>query len=290
VTDVLEQDLRAALAERAACMPDASDAIGRLRHVDYRSRHAPSRRRRRPAWLPLWPALGGATAALGAGIATAIVLLSSGAAPALAGWTPVPTTPTPAALAKVTKACRWASGPLLRRAMTGKLVLVDQRGRFIAELYTAGIYAGVCISGGRRDDTGGGGDTVVLHFYAAPGPDQLGMPDNGGGGTLGFDSSNPHQYGLVRHAFGLAGKNVRAVSFRFAGGSVVKATVEHGWYFAWWPNMNYPTSVRVRTTSGTIRSPMMPTGGQGRGCRFGARRCVWSGFRPHAAPPVTALP
>jgi hypothetical protein len=273
MTDTLEQELRAALAERAATMP--SETGERLRQLDFRGAAA-----KPPLRVPAWPALGGAVA-LGAAIAVVIVLLSSGAAPALAGWTPVPTTPAPAALAAVTKACRAVSGPLLRRAMTGKLVLTDQRGRFIAELYTAGIDSGVCISGGRRNDTSGGGDALLLGFYAAPGPDQLGMPDNGGGGTPGFGA-----YSLVRHAFGLAGRNVRAVSFRFAGGSVVHATVEHGWYFAWWPNMNYPISVRVRTTSGTIRSPMMPSGGQGRGCRFGARGCVWAGLRRHPLLPV----
>jgi hypothetical protein len=279
MTDALEQELRAALAERAAAMPPGTGE--RLRQLDFRAAAAKPRLR-----VPAWPALGGAVAALGAAIAVTIVLLSSGAAPALAGWTPVPTTPAPAALAAVTKACRWISGPLLRKAMTGKLVLTDQRGRFIAEIYRAGIDVGDCISDGRRDGTTGGGDSVLLGFYAAPGPDQLGMPDNGGGGTLGFGSSNPNAFTVVRHAYGLAGRNVRAVSFRFAGGSVVQATVERGWYFAWWPNMNYPLSVRVRTTSGTITSPMMPSAGQGRGCRFGARGCVWAGLRRHPLLPV----
>src|ERR1700721_379044 len=155
MTDTLEQELRAALAERAATMP--SETGERLRQLEFRGAAA-----KPPLRVPAWPALGGAVAALGAAIAVVIVLLSSGAAPALAGWTPVPTTPAPAALAAVTKACRAVSGPLLRRAMTGKLVLTEQRGRFIAELSTAGAASGVCISGGRRNDTSGAGDALLL--------------------------------------------------------------------------------------------------------------------------------
>jgi hypothetical protein len=298
MTDALEQELRGALAERAAGMPEATDALARLSQTDFRSRDFRARAAGLGSWLParltarlpLWPALGGAVAALGGVIAAAVVLLSSGAAPAYAGWTPVPTTPTSSALAAATRSCNWmfnARGPAV---LKGKPVLTDARGRYTAQIYVTKTDVRFCVSDGRRGGTGGGSAPGLLWFYAPPGPDQLGLSDNGGGGARGFGTRNPNVYGVVRHAFGLAGRNVRAVSFSFAGGSVVRATVQHGWYFAWWPNMNYPTSVTVTTTSGTIRSPMEPTGGQGPGCRFGARGCVWAGIRKHPLPPTRKSP
>jgi hypothetical protein len=217
------------------------------------------------------------------------MLLSSGATPAYAGWTPDPTTPTPAALTAATRACDWQINGNRPPVLNGKPVLTDARGRYTAQLYVTKNDVRFCISPGHHTGTESGSSPGLLWFYAAPGPDQLGLSDNGGGSARGFGTSNPNEDDFVRHAFGLAGRNVRAVSFRFAGGSVVRATVEHGWYFAWWPNMNYPASVAVTTTSGTIRSPMEPTGGQGRGCRFGGRGCVWAGVRRHPDPPRVKL-
>ena len=290
MTDALEQELRAALAERAAAM-HADDASERLQRIDY---DGGSRWRHRiPSRLPPWPALGAAAAALVAGIFTFIVLLSSGTTAAYAGWSAVPTTPSAPALAAAKASCKRVGGPLFTRAVAGRLVLTDERGRYIAELFTSGIDVGICIT----NDTGGGGsvggDALVLGFYAAPGPDQLGISGGGGGSAPGFaDAGSPtdsvgagSNAGREIHRYGRAGNDIAAVTFVFSDGSKVDATVENGWYFAWWPNLNQPASVRATTRSGQTLSSPMPSAS----CRPGTGACsLFAGFQAHPALPLGA--
>ena len=85
----------------------------------------------------------------------------------------------------------------------------------------------------------------------------------------------------------------RALSF--ANGRSVTATVQNGWYFAWWPWTSYPDSVQVSTSAGTSTSPMTTTG---RGiverkaspaCRAGTTGCVFTTTRAAAAPTSTVF-
>ena len=65
--------------------------------------------------------------------------------------------------------------------------------------------------------------------------------------------------GFEVHAFGRAGSDVSAVTFAFADGETVQATIQNGWYFAWWPYGgpgDEPTSARVATSSGVTTSPL----------------------------------
>jgi hypothetical protein len=62
--------------------------------------------------------------------------------------------------------------------------------------------------------------------------------------------------GYGPYAVGQAGSAITAVSFTFANGQTVSATVERGWYFAWWPWTTRPTSVSVTTSLGTQSSPV----------------------------------
>ncbi len=236
---------------------------------------------RLPPWLPLWPAVGGISAALAAGVVAAVVLLSSSAPAAYAGWTPVPTTPSPAALASATAACNWERRGLSGPVMHGRPVLSDARGRYTAALYVFGDRVFECISDGIRDHTGSGMNNMTLRFYAAPRPDQLGLPAGGGGSAPGFSPADQET-----HLEGRAGSDIATVTFTFADRTTVHATVQNGWYFAWWPRNDYPTSVHIRTTAGaTITSPMPASK-----CRAHAKSCVFAGFRrlrPKRAPPTT---
>jgi hypothetical protein len=266
MSDALDLELRSALAERAQSLP-AAEAVERLQQVDYRPR-------RRPRRLRLWSAVGAASVSLLAGITTVVVLLSSDTTPALAGWTPVPSTPSASALAAATALCRAQGGPLFEKAVTGRLVLADQRGHYVSEVYASRIDTGVCIAAD-FGQTSEEGDATVLGFDAAPGPDQLGLPAGGGGTAPGFEGG-----AVELHLYGLAGKDITKVEFLFAGGSSVEATVENGWYFAWWPSQNEPRSVSVTTRSGsTIRSAMV-----GPDCRPDTKACsLFAGFRQHPA-------
>lgn len=262
MTDTLEEELRALLAERAANMP--AGATERLAQLDYQPRAG-----RLPRWPKrVWSLAGAGGAAMAGAIVAALLLLSSGGSSlvplAYAGWSAVPTTPSPGELAKATASCRRLAGPLLRTAMTGRVVLTDKRGSYVAALYTHGRKSGVCIS---KSGAAVSGDGSAGILQSAPGPDQLSSPMAAGGGAPGFAGG-----AVEDHAYGRIGRELSAVTFIFAGNRTVEATVEHGWYFAWWPNHNWPVSLEVTTSSGIVTSPM------GRQCSLHPRHCVFSRF------------
>src|ERR1700733_12353877 len=94
MSDLLEQNIRESLSTRAAQIDPA--AIARLRAIDYHPR-----RRRVPA-LPALGALGVSATAVAAIVA---VTLGSSAAPAFAGWSPMPTAPAAGHLAAAEQQC-----------------------------------------------------------------------------------------------------------------------------------------------------------------------------------------
>ena len=94
MSDSIEQELRAAFASKVVTV---SPAVGqRLRTADYR----PRRRR-----LPAFAGFGALGASLAAAAAVVVVLLSSGTPAAFAGWTAVPTAPSPVAIKVARTAC-----------------------------------------------------------------------------------------------------------------------------------------------------------------------------------------
>ena len=52
-------------------------------------------------------------------------------------------------------------------------------------------------------------------------------------------------------ADGRTGAGVTAVTFDLSDGTSVRATVESGWYMAWWPGAATATKAEVTTSSGT---------------------------------------
>jgi hypothetical protein len=224
------------------------------------------------------------------------------APPSAGGFSPAPIAPTPAAIRAAAAACGRLGAPL-----TGRRVLAAARGRYTALIFVSGKRVRVCISDGHPDHSLVSFDALILRFYLAPGPRQLGLPGSDGGSAPGFAafaSANqplPPQFqrlvqhihnpalrakreaalrrtiaaGQERHVYGLAGKDISTVTFIFATGARVNAIIQHGWYFAWWPSSDYPTSVRVTTTSGArLTSPMT-----GPGCNPGTSECVFAGTR-----------
>ena len=163
-------------------------------------------------------------------------------------------------------------------------MLAAARGRYTALLFVSSKDVRVCISDGHSGD----GSTEVgfdalSRFYS--GPDQLGLLGGGGGSAPGFPASaNTHHAALgrtagagqERHMDGLAGKDISAVTFIFGNGVGVDATIQHGWYFAWWPSSDLPTSVRVTTKTGTVITSRMPWAG---GCKPGTTGCVFAATR-----------
>ncbi len=268
MNDTVEQNLRAALSDLAASR--STDADARLQAIDYRPR---SHRHLH------WPVAGATATLVAAAAATTAVLLSSAAPEAFAGWTAVPTKPTAAALKTATALCN-ALNPTGGR-LTGKPVLTEARDRYTAAIYVTpatGSYQ-ACISDGAWGDGGTGvmGGQGPLRVKAAPGPDQLGIPDqsalNGAGfpGTgAGYRGQLPAWWsaltgrkraesrGTEQNLAGLAGHNVRSVTLVFDRGVTVNATVENGWYFAWWPGAALPDTIKVTNNAGTTSNSPMP--------------------------------
>jgi hypothetical protein len=243
MSDLLEQDLRDALADRAARITPETSA--RLRAVDYRPR---SRSLRHPAL----GALGLTTA--GGAAAAAVILLGSGAPAAFAGWSPKPTAPRPGQIAAAAQGCG---------THDGTPVLTDTRGPYTASIYANGSTCvqgnGITISSS-QDGTGTSSiaaGTIVL---------------NGAGQS----DSDGHALTMVD---GQAGAGVKAVMIARSDGTSVQATVRNGWYLAWWPGSEHAITATVTSTGGT-HTQAFPTigGGQGRPCPAGANCTSGYGF------------
>jgi hypothetical protein len=161
------------------------------------------------------------------------------------------------------------------RRITGQAVLTETRGQYTATVYhPSGSQVFVCIT-----KAGAGAGTQMSNFgprgIPKPAPDQI--TDLGGGGSAapGFSGGHPNQLppqyrdqssaikqrfrrllakGVESDEVGMAGSNVSAITLDFTGGVTVDATVHNGWYFAWWPTLDHPTSVQIATTSGQTKT------------------------------------
>lgn len=251
MSDLLEADLREALADRAARItPEAS---ARLRAVDYHPR-SPRLASRRAV---------GALGALGlsgaAAVAGAVVLLGSSAAPAFAGWTSSPTAPLRGQLAAAQQHCGTGSGTP---------VLTDTRGPYTASIYADGS---TCVDGNGIEISSGAGGNATSSIPA--GTVQL----NGAGES----DSDGHALTMVD---GPIGAGVTGVTVTRSNGSSVQATVKNGWYLAWWPGSERPVTAQVSSTSGT-RTQSFPTAPKrpAPACPSGARCANGYGFATGSA-------
>jgi len=202
------------------------------------------------------------------GTAVALVVLCAGAGAAY-GSRAGGSTPTRSALAAAVGACNWEYNHDKPRVITGAPILAVARGPYVGLIYVKGKKVYDCVSDGNPDETGAGSSDGIAVLYAVPSPDQLGLPVTSGGSAPGFPGCASNQQCVVQHNIGRAGRKVVALAFVFAHDITVAATVQNGWYFAWWPNSNEPRSVRVTTSSGTVTSRM--------DCDVGSKGCVWAG-------------
>lgn len=234
MNDLLEHDLRQALLDRAARI--TPEATARLRAVDY---HPRAHR------LPSRPVLGavGLSAAAAAGAAA---LLGSSAAPAFAGWSASPTAPLPGQLAAAQQRCGRGQGVP---------VLTDIRGPYTSSIYANGS---TCLEGN--------GITISASANAGRSAIPAGQIALNGAGQAQADG---HALTMVD---GRIGARVRSVTITRSNGSSVRATVEHGWYLAWWPGTAGALTAIVTTSTGTSTqsfprgpnqlSPSCPRGAQ----------------------------
>jgi hypothetical protein len=297
MSELLEQGIRDIYMEDAASC-DTTDAVQRLRAVDYRRRT--ERHRKRLA------AVGASGAGLTAGIIATVILLLSSGAPAYAGWSPQPMTASAPAVAASAAACRRTDsmGSAVwygEDVFTGQPVLTESRGIYTAAIYVTDGNVYACLTGTEREAFSSA-YSITGQLYGTvagdPGPDRLGVPYPVQ--QYMFQGRHPGQLplsqlsldrrrnvrnrdrggGYGRSILGQAGTGVTAVTFSFDGGNTVSATVENGWYFAWWPWLAEPSSVELTTGSQTVTSPIVggrpPFAGQPTpGCQPGAPGCVF---------------
>jgi hypothetical protein len=221
MTTHLEDELRATLHRQAARVP--SDAVARITAHPY---HPRTRRLRRPA------AFGVTGAALAGGAGAAIALLG-GAAPAFAGWTPQPTTPSAGQLATANSNCaaRLSSQNL-------PLKLSDVRGPFTFEIYASDQASAACITGPSFTSASSMASSEPINVPA----DHLDLS------ALHATNGQGDSYSI---ADGRAGADVTGATLELSDGSHVTATVENGWFVAWWPSTAAVSSAQLTTSTGT---------------------------------------
>ncbi|CAN5834969.1 hypothetical protein BH20CHL8_BH20CHL8_04790 [soil metagenome] len=177
---------------------------------------------------------------------------------ALASWTAAPTTSDPAALHPATEAaCReqartlidvgrragWPEDPALEEMRRVPLVAFDQRGTASAALFADEDDVWVC---------------VIIPVTGQPPYVEL------GGGT-GFIAED---LGLIEVSLATAGWNsdyggrweiagrvdpqVRQATIVTADGQGVIATIDDGWFLAWWPSESSPVRIDLHAAGGEL--------------------------------------
>ncbi len=66
--------------------------------------------------------------------------------------------------------------------------------------------------------------------------------------SISHTSRNGHPYTLIE---GQVGAKVKAAALKLSDGHTVQATVEHGWFVAWWPGGSNVRSITITTPAGT---------------------------------------
>lgn len=263
MSDLIERELREAFASRVDAV--APRIVDRLSSTDFHPR------RTRARLLTKLGACGSVIAAA----ATAVTLGLTGGTPvAFAGWT---ATPSPASAAAV-EAARSACG----HAAASDVLASEARGPYTAIVFLKRDRPWQCVVKGS--------EAVVdlstpypLRAYSKVPADKVMVPLLSRR-TFGKTLRRLNRFattwsasrllavmtgpGSVSVALGIAGENVTAVTLTLKDGKQVHATVQHGWYVAWWPGAPMPggaetTSIAVTTSSRTHSSRLPAAAGNG---------------------------
>lgn len=243
----LEQELRRALATRAAELPP--DASAKLLARDYRPR-ATARR------TPL--ALATITVAAGAVLAILLAGLGTGPPRAFAGWSPTPTRAASGQLQRAVAVCSSqlaitashqrgrGAGSIPFPATGWHVILLDTRGPYttVVSEVDRGRAASTCFVDRRGQASGG---TAVGVRPPAPVPaGQVAYASSG-------STTTPPDEGSRQFSFvvGRTGAGVTGVTLRLNDGTRVTASRANGWFLAWWPGSHGLSATEVTTASGT---------------------------------------
>ncbi|HTX46765.1 MAG TPA: hypothetical protein VMD48_10815 [Solirubrobacteraceae bacterium] len=215
-----ETRLREALHERAHEVPDT--AIARVAAHEYHPRMRP-----RP---PI--AIGAAGIAGTAGAVAAIISLTAGASTAFAGWK---AKPTPASARQIAAASADCSAHLPVAGIP--LVLTDSRGPFTFQIYADSNASTICTTGPSFQSVSTNRSSQSL----TPASDGI---------TATISQSTNENGQAYSFAEGRVGSAVSGVALVRSDGGTVTATVQNGWYVAWWPGAATVGTAQITTPSG----------------------------------------
>jgi hypothetical protein len=249
----VERELRLALAARAAELP--SDASSRVLVVRYRPRSGLER----PAL-----AVGGAAAVAGAVVAVSLVGLSTDTPRAFAGWSATPSAQGGHQAREAEAACRsrlptsarikraqeTASGPHKPwpipsfTAGSWRTTVIDTRGPYTMILFVAAHGAAElsCFSARHQPAVSLGGG-FATH---SPPPVRAGhLSIVSSGSTTTPPNEGSQHFSLL---VGRTGPDVTGVTLRLRDGTRVRASLDNGWFTAWWPGTQRGTATEVTTS------------------------------------------
>jgi hypothetical protein len=245
MTDVIELLSRENPVDEDALRPSLDDLWPRLERTPVPARAPIAPLRRTPIRRRTGAFIGTATVA-GATVVAVLVLGTTGGgpAPALAGWSARPTHPAAGQLQAAEARC--ASNPSLASLTP---TLTDTRGPYSLLLYVQPTAVMVCISG--LPSTGITGGPAPTTPTIAP---RTIKPEDG------MFSWSLQSGTATRFITGQAGPDVIAVTLVLDDGSSVEATIENGWFAAWWPSLQGVQSAELTTTTGAATQPLnLPT-------------------------------
>lgn len=222
--------------------------------------------RRSPLRRRLVP-LTGAGLTLSGGIAAAVAVLGTGSTP-FAGWTPAASAATNTQVSSATQGC----APMLdipgqTTALNWQLVASEAQGPYTLLVYASGDTTATCLSAPGTNmklvTFGAGahasGSAVVAGGPATPGQVSRRVTSiertaiGGELATVVHASSNEGSYTIVE---GRVASGVTGLSLARATGATVVTAVQNGWFAAWWPGSDSPTSAAITTAAGTTSTPV----------------------------------
>ena len=174
-----------------------------------------------------------------AGTASAAASTSALTEVQLASWTGTPKALT-ASSASGTAAASWCEDGLAADSTAAATVSnLDQRGTIASMLVSRGGYTSFCLTTG--------GEQGMWEIVNEPGSTLPAVAAT----AIDLGSEDQHGTPAVDSAWGSAGADVKSVVLH-AGGRTVTATVDHGFWTAWWPGEQVPAAMSavVTTTSG----------------------------------------
>lgn len=245
------------------------------------------------------------------GIVATVLVLSSGASSAYADWSAIPARATTTQLATAASQCDALESETDESetpppSVGGHPVLSELRGIYTAAIYITAGHVYTCLYAHKDRQ-----NAVIFNSFGLtrprPAAGKLSVRYTNWGSTGVVPrifqpkvrlpkGTNPRHMtrgqnlaamrrfeglGYGSYTLGQVGRGITEIRLGFPNRGPVTATVENGWYYAWWPWFSDPTTVTITTSSGTKTSPMAkangrPSGLPRPGCQPDSQGCVFT--------------